>query len=165
MNIKKISILGFLTAILFVSQIALSFLPNIELISLQIILYTLLLRKKVFFVIYSFALLEGLYYGFGLWWVMYLYVWSILAIAVLLLRNNKSPVFWAIISGMFGLCFGALCAIPYFFVGGVTMMISYWISGIMFDVTHCIGNIAVTLILFKPIYTVLSKQLRSFNLN
>ena len=41
-------------------------------------------RKKTLYIIYIFALLEGLIYGFGIWWIMYLYAWPMLAIVVVL---------------------------------------------------------------------------------
>lgn len=160
MKSSSIVILAFLTAILFISQIALSFLPNIEIVSLLIILYTQFFRKKVFLIIYLFALLEGLLYGFGIWWIMYLYVWSILAGIVLFLctlRSYKTTTFWAVISGFYGLFFGILCAIPYCVSGGWAAGFGYWISGIPFDIIHCIGNFIVTLILYKPLYQILQK--------
>ena len=57
--------------------------------------------------IYTFILLEGILYGFGLWWFQYLYLWSILAATVLLLRRFNHFLFWSVISGFFGLAFGA----------------------------------------------------------
>lgn len=148
---------GILAAVLFVSQVALSFLPNIEIVSFFIILYTMILGKKVFPIIYVFVLLEGIFYGFGIWWINYLYIWSVLACIVLIFRKQKSFVFWSIISGFFGLAFGLLCSAAYLFAGGVNAALSYWISGIPFDIVHCIGNVCVCLVLFKPMYFVLNK--------
>ena len=65
--------------ILFVAQVVFAGLPNIELVSLLLILYTLTISpKQALAAAYLFALLEGLVYGFGLWWAMYLYVWPAL---------------------------------------------------------------------------------------
>lgn len=63
---------AFLAAILVIVQVAFSFLPNIEFVSLLIILYTLVFEKRTVVIIYLFALLEGILYGFGVWWIMYL---------------------------------------------------------------------------------------------
>lgn len=144
-------LLGMLGTILFISQVALAFLPNVELVSFLVIIYAINYGKKSLFSIYVFALLEGLLYGFGVWWIMYLYVWTILAFAAMLFKNRTSNLFWAILSGAFGLGFGALCSIPYFFIGGISMGVGYWVSGIPFDITHCIANFVVALVLFKPI--------------
>ncbi len=159
MKAKDLVLLSLLTAILFVGQVALAFLPNIEVVSLLIIVYTLVFRKKVFYVIYAFALLEGIVYGFGLWWVMYLYVWTILALVILLFKHNNSLIIWVIISGGFGLLFGTLCSIPYFIIGGWGLGFSYWIQGLPFDILHGLGNMVVTLLLFNPCY----KALKTYN--
>ena len=120
------------------------------------ILYTQVYKKKVFFIIYAFALLEGVFYGFGIWWFNYLYVWSILALIVLVVKS-ESPLVWSIIAGAYGLAFGFLCALPYFVSGGVGGGLAYWISGLHFDVLHCIGNVVVCLVLYKPMYYILKK--------
>ena len=76
--------------------------------------------------IYVFVLMEGIFYGFGLWWINYLYVWSILAIVVLFFDQQRDPLFWSTVAGFFGLAFGALCALPYFFIGGPDEVPDTW---------------------------------------
>lgn len=154
---RSLAWMGVLTALLFTGQVVMSFLPNLEIVSLLIILYTIFFGKKVFWMIYGFVFLEGFLYGFGMWWFQYLYIWSILAMVVLLLRHNTSAIFWSIISGFFGLSFGALCTLPYFITGGPAAAFSYWVSGLGFDLTHCIGNMVLCLVLFKPPYALLQK--------
>ena len=112
LQVKEIVVLAMSTAVLFAVQVMLAFIPNVELVSLLIIIYTQVYKKKVFYIIYAFAILEGIYYGFGIWWFMYLYVWSILAIITLILIKQKSIFVWTFVSGIFGLVFGALCSIP-----------------------------------------------------
>ena len=87
MKTREIVIYGILSAVLLTAQVSLGFLPNIEIVTLLILVYTLVFRKKVFFIIYIFVFLEGLIYGFGLWWINYLYVWSIQALITLLFRK------------------------------------------------------------------------------
>ncbi|MHB8129068.1 MAG: hypothetical protein ACYDEX_08735 [Mobilitalea sp.] len=157
MRIRDIVILGMMSAIMITVQVALGFLPNIELVSLMIILYTLVFGHKTLFIIYVFVIVEGLLYGFGLWWFNYLYVWTILFLIVRLLRSLRSPFIWAIVNGLYGLSFGALCSIPYFISGGLPSGFAYWIAGIPFDITHGIANFAITLILFYPLYYILNR--------
>ena len=78
--------------------------------------------------------------------------------AALLLRKKERPAsVWAALAGAFGLSFGFLCAIPYFFIGGPAGGISYWISGIPFDLVHCASNTLLTLVLWKPLRTLAGK--------
>lgn len=159
---KEVVLLGLLTAVVFAAQIAMAALPNIELVTLLFLLYTLVLGKKVFLIIYTFVFLQGLFYGFGLWWFNYTYVWSVLALVALAFRKQQSVWFWSFISGFYGLSYGALCAIIYFFMGGFPSAFAYWVSGIPFDITHCIGNVAVCLTLYKPLRSILEKCISVF---
>lgn len=142
---------------MFAAQLALAGLANIELVSLLVMLFTLSFGRRVLYAIYAFALLEGLVFGFHLWWVSYLYVWAVLAGVTWLFRRTSSVVAMAVISGLFGLAFGALCSIPYIFAGGFAMAAAYWVSGIPFDLVHCVGNLLLCLILWKPLYKAFEK--------
>lgn len=156
-TITQIVTMGLLGAILFVGQLAMSPLPNIEPVTTLIIIYTPVYKKKTFFSIYVFVLLEGLLFGFGIWWLSYLYIWSILAVIALSLQRLKSAILWAVVSGLFGLMFGALCAIPYLISGGIGAAFAYWSAGIPYDILHCGGNFALTLILYTPLTRLLKK--------
>ena len=147
---KYVATMGMLGALLVVVQVGLAFLPNIELVSLLIIVYALVVGKAVFAPIAVFVLTEGLIYGFGLWWLNYVYIWPLLALLALSMRKERSRVVWAVVSGGFGLLFGALCALPYLFIGGTPTALAYWIGGIPFDILHGIGNAAAAFFLFKP---------------
>ncbi len=149
--------MGLLAAILLVGQLGMSFLPNIEPVSALIILYTLVYKKRVFPIIYVFVLLEGIIFGFNIWWVSYLYIWSILALVTFAFQKTDSAVFWAVVSGAFGLSFGALCAIPYLISGGLAAAFAYWTKGIPFDLLHCGGNFVLTLVLYRPLLRILKK--------
>lgn len=153
----EIVLFGMLGAIAYVSQIALSFLPNIEVVSVLFLVYTRTFGRKALFPIYVFVLLEGIFYGFGSWWIMYLYVWAVLFGLTMLFRKNDSFLFWAILCGAFGLCFGALCAVTQGVMFGIGSGFAYFINGIPFDIAHCIGNFFTTLALYKPLTFLLGK--------
>ena len=55
------------------------------------------------------------------------------------------------------LCFGALCAISYFFIGGWQMAFSWWVSGIPYDVIHCVSNTVLVFVLFPPLRRALER--------
>ena len=157
-NTHQLALMGVLTALLFMGQVLMSFLPNVEIVSLLILLYTIHFGRYVFWMIYGFVFLEGFLYGFGMWWFQYLYIWTLLALAAMPFRKQTSPVFWSILSGFFGLFFGALCSLPYLVTGGPAAAFGYWVSGLGFDITHCIGNVVLCLILFSPLHTLLLKK-------
>ena len=149
-----------MAAILIVAQLALAFIPNVELVSLFIIAYARVIGIKAAFPITVFILVEGVIFGFGLWWINYLYVWYILLGIVLILRKLQSNLLWALVSAVFGLLFGALCSVPYLFMGGFPAALAYFVSGIPFDIAHAAGNFVAALLLLGPTYRILSRMLK-----
>ena len=155
-----------MVAVIEVCKLFMQSLPNIEMTSFLVILFALRFGMLSLYAIPAFILIEGLLYGFGLWWVMYLYAWPLLALVARAFARQDSAFFWAMVSGIFGLLFGALCAIPYFFIGfaggglsqGLTQMFSWWIAGIPFDLIHGVSNFAIMLALYRPISGLLRRM-------
>ena len=162
---RDIALIGVMVAIIEVCKVTMAYLPNIELTSFWMIMFTIFFGWKVVFVVPVFILIEGCMYGFGLWWVMYLYAWPLLAFIAYKTREQESVWFWSMLSGMFGLFFGFLCAIPYFvigfvdggFTGGMYAGFSYWVAGIPFDITHAIANFVLMLVLYTPVRKVMKR--------
>ena len=152
--------MALLTALLLVLQVALAAIPNVEMVSLLVVLYTLHFRKKALAIIYVFVFCEGLIYGFGLWFVNYLYVWAVLWGIAMVGAQIKSPVVWALILSLYGLSFGLLCALPYVWIGGVGMAWAYYINGIPFDLAHAGSNLVIALVLFKPLNALFETGIR-----
>lgn len=158
MSTKKIARIALFSAILFVSQVILAVLPNVEVVSFLIILFTILYGKEMYLTVTIFTMLEGLLYGFGMWWASYLYVWPILVTLVLLLKKmiKEDFVLWAVVSGAFGLIFGTLFAIGYIPID-LSVAFSYWISGLLWDVWHGICNFLIMLLIGKTVYKAMKK--------
>ncbi len=149
--------LGLLAAVLFTAKMIMAPLPNIEPVSTLIAVYVSVLGWKALIPVYLYVLLEISVWGLGYWSVCYLYVWAVLVLAAYRLRRMESSVGWAVLSGAFGLCFGALCALTYWAVGGWAFAVSWWVASIPFDLIHCAGNFAMTLVLFRPCKRVLER--------
>ena len=81
---------------MYVTQVVMSQLPNIEAVSLLIIVTTCLLGVKALFSVYIFVICEIFTYGLHIWSINYLYVWAILVIAVLCTRKFASREFFAL---------------------------------------------------------------------
>lgn len=148
---------GVLGALTFGLQVVMGPLPNIEPVSLLVMLFAVVFGWKALYPVYAFVAMEILFYGFSLWNVYYLYVWTVLAAAAILLRKMRNPLGWAVLSGVFGLLFGALCGIVDIFIGGFGYAAAKWVSGIPFDLTHCAGNFVIALVLFHPLRMLLEK--------
>ena len=155
-----------MVAVIEVCKAALSFLPNIELTTFWLILFTLYFGRKILLVIPVFILIEGCIYGFGLWWVMYLYMWPLLVLLVWIFKKHGSVWFFSTLSGLFGLFFGFFCAIPYVVIGawdggiknGLYAGFTWWVAGIPWDIVHGVGNFVLMLVLYHPVRRVMERM-------
>lgn len=146
-----------LAALTFALKVCMSPLPNIEPVSLMVMLFAVVFGWRALYPVYVYVAMEILWYGLGTWNFNYLYIWAVLAAAAVLLRGMESPLGWALLSGVFGLCFGALCAPVDLLIGDFGYTVSKWLSGIPFDIAHCAGNFVITLVMWKPLYSLLEK--------
>lgn len=161
-RLLELLVLSLLGTLMFGAKVAMAALPNIEPVSLLILVYTGVFGRKALYPIYIYVGLELLLWGLGLWNLNYLYVWLVLYLACRLLRNMESPWGWAVLSGAFGLAFGLLCTPVYCITGGWAFGLSWWLSGIPFDVAHCVGNFCLALVLKKPLIRGLSRLKQAY---
>lgn len=166
-NVKELILFGVLGGLISVSQIALSFIPNVETVSLFIILFSLIYKKKAMYIVFVFVIVMGLIYGFGVWWFGYIILWPFLCVMTYKLENviSEKYLILSLYSGIFGLLFGFFYAIPYGIFGGINAGIAYWVSGIPFDIIHGIGNYFIMLFLGEKIFRVVKNlNIKYFNM-
>ena len=157
LSLGETVLFGMLGALTFALQVVMAPLPNIEPVSLLVMLFAVTFGWKCLYPVYVFVVMEVLFHGLGLWNFNYLYIWTVLAVAAISFRKMESSLGWAILSGAFGLAFGALCGIVDIFIGGFGYAAAKWISGIPFDLLHCGGNFAIAVVLWKPLRTLLDR--------
>jgi len=163
---KDIIILSLLATLMFVLQVMMSGIPNIEPVSFLLIIYTLVLGKRTLIIVVVFNFLLALVTGMGTWWFGYWIVWPLLVIIVLLLKRIIKENFlgWSIVAGCFGLIFGGLYAISYIFTVSKTFAMTYWINGIPYDLIHMVGNYFIMLMLGKRMYLILKIMAEKHNM-
>lgn len=151
LNTRDIVLVALLSAILVGCKEVLAFLPNVEIVTLMIILYTLHFQHLTLYIIYIFAGIQCCLYGINVYAVSYFYVWTLLYIAVRLLKPVGSFALWTILAVIFGLLFGTLCSPIYLLIGGWKMALSWIAAGLSFDLIHGFGNLVAMLVLFIPL--------------
>ena len=162
---RAVSLVGIMIAVMIASKLALASLPNIELVSFLIIVFTKKFGNKMLFVIPAYVILEILVFGFDLMWALAsCYIWLILYVLTIVFGKTESSVSLAVLSGLYGLVFGFLCSFPYIFVitgtnptASLSTAIAYWIAGIPYDVIHCVSNFLVMLALYKPVSAIFAR--------
>lgn len=157
---KDIALIGLLGATITGGKLALSFIPNVEIVTLLFILYTSIFGiKRTLLVAFIFTTIEIFIYGLNTWLLAYYLVWPLLVVLAWVLgRNTKSEYSFAILAGLYGLLFGAFFAVTESFFYGWAYGVNYWIRGIPFDIIHGISNFTLMLVLYKPLYGIVSRQ-------
>lgn len=157
LTLQEIVLFGVLGALTFGAKFVMAGLPNIEPVSLMVMVFAVTFGLRCLYPIYVYVAMELLYYGLGTWNIMYLYIWAVLALAAWLMRKAEHPLAWALLSAVFGMLFGLLCAPVDVCIGGCGYAMAKWVSGIPFDIAHCAGNFCMALILFKPLRKLAGK--------
>lgn len=155
--LRELVLFGILGGMTFAAKLIMAGLPNIEPVSLMVMLFAVVFGKKAVFPIYVYIFMEFAVYGIQLWSICYLYIWLVLAVAAWLCRSMTSAWLWAALSGLYGLLFGALCAPVDWFIGGFHYALAKWVNGIPFDLLHCAGNFVLALTLFSPLRRLLTQ--------
>ncbi|MFA5561980.1 MAG: hypothetical protein WDA00_05000 [Eubacteriales bacterium] len=163
---QELTVFAMFGALMFASKLAMEMLPlpNVHLLGMFVMLLTVVYRARALVPLYLYVFLNGLFAGFSLWWMPYLYVWTILWGAVMLLPKRMprklAMVLYPLLGCLHGLAFGALYAPAQALLFGLNWQQTLaWIAaGLPFDLMHGVGNL-VTGLLVVP----LSELLRRLN--
>jgi len=134
---------------LFLSRVGLQWLPGIHPMALLIAVATLRYRMRALIPLYSYILLDGVFSGFSMWWIPYLYIWlplwgAFMLLGKLELRRTIQAPLYMIVCGLHGLSFGLLYAPAQALMFGFNFQttIAWIIAGLPFDIVHALGNFA-----------------------
>lgn len=143
----ELVIFAVLGALMYCSKVIMEWAPNIHLLGMFVMTYTLAYRIKGLIPIYIYIFLNGLFSGFALWWLPYLYIWAVLW-GVTMLLPKKMPdkigfFVYPVICGLHGLAFGALYAPAQALLFGLSFeqMLAWIAAGLPFDAVHAVGNL------------------------
>jgi len=155
-----------LGTLLFCSKIAMEALPNIHLLGMLTMVYTIVFRKKALIPLYLYVMLNGLFAGFNIWWVPYLYIWTVLWGVTMLLPKTMPKkaayIVYPAVCCLHGLAYGTLYAPAQALMFGFTFKqtIAWIVSGIPFDLIHGVSNLALGLLIL-PLSELLKKLVKS----
>ena len=159
------AILASLGALMFCSKLVMELLPNIHLLGMFTILFTVIFRAKALIPIYICVGLTFLYAGFTPYLSPYIYVWLLLwGAAMLLPRRAPRPllaVLYPLLCSLHGFLFGTLYAPAQALLFGLDFkgMIAWIIAGLPWDAVHGISNFCCG-ILICPLISVLRRTTR-----
>jgi len=157
---REITVFAMLGAIMFASKLLMEFAPNIHLLGVFTVAFTVVYRQKALYPIYIYVLLNGIFYGFAAWWIPYLYIWSVLWGAVMLLPKKMpkkiQPIVYMTVCAAHGFLFGTLYAPAQAILYGMNFKttVAWIIAGLPWDCIHGISNFFCG-ILIMPIISAL----------
>lgn len=165
LNIKEIAVFGMLGSVMYASKMIMEIFPNVHLLGVFTIAITVVYRKKALYPIYIYVFINGLFSGFATWWIPYLYLWTVLWGATMLLPKNMSkkaaPIVYMCLCAMHGFLFGTLYAPAQAILFGLNFeaMIAWIVAGLPWDFVHGVSNFFCG-ILICPIISVLRRTER-----
>lgn len=157
---RELSVFAMLGAVMYASKLIMEFAPNIHLIGVFIVAFTVVYRKKALYPIYVFVFITGLFGGFSTWWIPYLYIWTVLWGAVMLLPKKMpkkiQPIVYMFVCGLHGILYGTLYAPFQAIAFGLNFdgMIAWILTGLPYDLIHGVSNFLCG-ILIMPIIAAL----------
>jgi len=157
---REIVVFGMLGAVMYASKMFMEFAPNIHLLGTFIIAFTIVYRKKALYPIYIFVLLTGIFGGFATWWVPYLYIWTVLWGATMLLPKNMpkkiQPIVYMVVCAAHGFLYGTLYAPAQAIFFGLNLegTIAWIVAGLPWDFLHGVSNFFCG-ILILPLVSIL----------
>lgn len=146
LTIKEMAVFSMLGAVMYASKMIMEIAPNIHLLGVFTIAFTVVYGKKALYPIYVYVLMNGVFCGFATWWIPYLYLWTVLWGVVMLLPKKMpekiKPLVYTIVCAMHGFLFGTLYAPAQALLFGLSFkaMIAWIVAGLPFDFIHGISN-------------------------
>ena len=160
LTVREVTIFAMLGGVMYASKLIMEFAPNVHLLGVFTIAFTVVYRKKALYPIYTYVLLNGMFSGFATWWIPYLYLWTVLWGVVMLLPRNMSKkmqtIVYMIVCAAHGFLFGTLYAPAQAILYGLDFrgMIAWIAAGLPWDFVHGVSNFFCG-ILIMPIVSVL----------
>ena len=157
---RRIVVYALLGALAFLGDIGFEGLPNVHPVASLIAAYTVVYGCSALIPIYVYVFLIGFSWGFGAFWLPYLYVWLplFLLIHIVPRRWPKTlrAVLYTAVCTLHGLSFGVLWAPAQALLLGFTVKqtIAWIVTGLSFDIVHAFAN-ALTSLVILPIVRVL----------
>ena len=162
LTIREMAVFGMLGALMYASKMIMEIAPNVHLLGVFTIAFTVVYGKKALYPIYIFILILGVFNGFATWWIPYLYVWTVLwAITMLLpkkMPKKVRPIVYMVVNACHGFLYGTLYAPAQAILFGLSFekMIAWIVTGLPFDFVHGVSNFLCG-ILIVPIISVLMR--------
>lgn len=162
LKIRETAVFGMLGAVMYISKIITELLPNVHLLGVFTVALTVVYRKKALYPIYIYVLINGIFSGFAAWWIPYLYIWTVLWGATMLLPKKLPskllPFIYMLVCSLHGFLFGTLYAPAQALLFGLSFKetVTWIIAGLPWDCIHGVSNFFCGILIY-PIVLALKR--------
>lgn len=160
LTIREIAVFGMLGAAMYASKMLMELLPNVHLLGVFVVAFTVVYRQKALYPLYTYVFLNGIFSGFATWWLPYLYVWAVLWGMVMLLPKKMprkaEPLVYMAVCAAHGFLFGTLYAPAQAILFGLSFqgMVAWIIAGLPWDFIHGVSNFFCGILIMPLIYAL-----------
>lgn len=164
-KIWEMAVFAMLGTLMFCSKVIMEIVPNVHLLGMLTMTFTLVFRAKALIPLYIYVILNGVYAGFAMWWVPYLYLWTVLwAITMLLPKGMPRRVKYVVcplLCCLHGLLYGTLYAPAQALMYGMNLekTVAWIVVGLPWDLVHGVGNLFAGM-LVVPLSELLAKLMK-----
>lgn len=163
LSAKETVLFAMYGSVMYATKLIMEILPNVHLLGVFIIALTVVYRKKALYPIYTYVFINGIVSGFATWWVPYLYIWTLLWGAAMLIPKGipkkSKPIVYMVVCALHGFLFGTLYAPAQALFFGLNFegTVAWIVAGLPYDFIHGVSNFCCG-ILICPLITVMQNS-------
>lgn len=169
---KKIALIAVCTALIEGCKLALSMIPNVEVVTLLCALFGYVFGFYGIISVFLFAAIEPLIWGVGSWIIYYFIYWPLVAFIFMLFGKKKvrNRLVLTLTAGVLTVFFGVLSAIVDVLVYSqpsnfLRVFPGYYARGATFYIFQIVCNLILFPICFIPLADILTKLNKKFCLS
>ncbi|RVU76714.1 ECF transporter S component [Lactobacillus xujianguonis] len=165
-QLRRLTMLALLTALAVVLRVFKVIpIPNVQPVTDIIMIVTLTLGGGFGIILAALTMiLSNIVLGFGIWTIpqIFAYIGCVLTVILVakILPLKKHLLLQVTLAVFLGYEYGFLVSFGMTIYGGLPAFLAYWVSGLVFNTYHAVGNFAFYLVLYKPLTLALQRYER-----
>ncbi|HBY89910.1 MAG: ECF transporter S component [Ruoffia tabacinasalis] len=167
-TVKRLAVLALLTALCHIGRIAFQFIPNVQPVTVILIIITLTMGTlDGLLVAITSMVISNMLLGMGPWTLYQIMAYGIIVLLTSALKalynrlkdhQSARRVIFALFAGATGLIYGFVISLFSSQMFGVVNFWVYYAQGITFDLMHAAGNVAFFLVLEPTLVPIIQKR-------
>ena len=165
-QVQHIALLGILTTLCYISRLLFQFLPNVQPVTVILLLITIILGTRDGLIVAILSILiSNINLGLGVWTIAQISSFTVIILLTGLVKTQftRIPFIGMVIyAGLTGYVYGFVISAvqaPFF---GIQNFWAYYLAGLPFDTLHALGNSGFYFILAPILIPIMNKFLKKY---